>query len=86
LPATDQLGNPRIAQCDRGAIEFRGKVVSIDIRPKSDADRINPNSTNEINVAILSDNGFDARTIDPNTVRFGATGTEAAPIHIAEIG
>jgi hypothetical protein len=26
--------------------------------------------------------GFDATTVDPNTVRFGATGTEAAPIHL----
>ena len=33
-------------------------------------------------MAILSDNGFDATTIDPNTVRFGATGTEAAAIQV----
>jgi hypothetical protein len=57
--------------------------VVIDIRPKSDANRINPNSSKDIRVAILSVNGFDANTVDPNTVRFGATGTEAAPIHIA---
>ena len=57
-------------------------MVSIDIRPKSDANKINPNSTKEISVAILSGNGFDARTIDPNTIRFGATGTEAAPVDV----
>jgi hypothetical protein len=42
----------------------------------------NPNSTNKINVGIFSVNGFDATTVDPNTVRFGATGTEAAPGHV----
>jgi hypothetical protein len=55
-------------------------LVSVDIRPKRDANRINPNSTNNINVAIFSANGFDATAVDANTVRFGATGTEAAPI------
>ena len=58
-------------------------LVSVDVRPTRDANRINPNSTKNINVAIFSVNGFDATTVDPNTVRFGATGTEAAPIHVA---
>jgi hypothetical protein len=80
---SDQLGNLRVGICDIGAVEFQGKMlVSIDIRPRSDANRINPKSINNINVAILSANGFDATTVDPNTVRFGATGTEAAPIHV----
>jgi hypothetical protein len=47
-----------------------------------DANKINPNSTKDINVAIFSVNGFDATKVDPNTVRFAATGTEAAPIHV----
>ena len=64
-----------VAQCSR--------EVAIDIRPRSDANKINPNSSKNINVAIFSANGFDATTVDPNTVRFGATGTEAAPIHVA---
>jgi hypothetical protein len=82
-PATDQLGLPRVGECDIGAIEFQGQLlVSIDVRPRSDANKINPNSTNNINVAIFSVNGFDATKVDPNTVRFGATGTEAAPIHV----
>jgi hypothetical protein len=34
-------------------------------------------------VAIISNNGFDAASVDLNTVRFGATGTEASPILIA---
>ena len=78
---TDQLGNLRAVICDIGAVEFRGPMLaSVDIRPKKDANRINPNSDKDINVAIFSVNGFDATSVDPNTVRFGATGMEAAPI------
>ena len=81
---SDQLGNFRVGICDIGAVEFQGTMlVSVDIRPRSDANRINPKSIKNINVAILSVNGFDATTVNPNTVRFGATGTEAAPIHVA---
>ena len=52
---TDQLGLPRVGPCDIGSVEFQGgrMVVSIDVRPRSDANKINPNSTKEINVAIL---------------------------------
>ena len=73
----------RAGQCDISAIEFQGQLlVSIDVQPRSEATKTNPNSTNNINVAIFSINGFDAATVDPNTVRFGPTGTEAAPIHV----
>jgi hypothetical protein len=34
-------------------------------------------------VAILSLDGFNALTVDPNTVLFGATGNEAAPVDVA---
>src|SRR5215472_6658919 len=40
-------------------------------------------SDKEIRVAILTGNGFDAATVDPNTVRFGATGAEAVPVNFA---
>jgi hypothetical protein len=85
-PETDQLGNQRVGICDIGAVEFQGggtKLVSIDIRPRGEANRIEPNSTKLIRVAILSEFGFDAATVDPNSVRFGATGTEAAPVDFA---
>ena len=36
-----------------------------------------------IPVAILTTDSFDATTVDPTTVLFGATGTEAAPVHAA---
>src|SRR5262244_1223738 len=57
--------------------------VLVDIRPRGEANRINPNSDKEIRVAILTGNGFDAATVDPNTVRFGATGAEAVPVNFA---
>jgi hypothetical protein len=82
-PAKDQLGNPRVGRCDIGAVEFQERMlISIDIRPRSEANRINPQSNQDINVAILSINDLDATTVDPSTVRFGAKGTEASPIHV----
>ena len=59
-------------------------LVSINIRPKSDANKIDPDSKGKIAVAIVSADGFDADNIDLNSVRFGATGTEASPMVIAK--
>lgn len=81
----DQLGNPRVGTCDIGAIEFQGRTqVSIDIRPRREANKINPHSTRTINVALLSDHEFDATGVDSHLLRFGATGTEGVPIHLAQ--
>jgi hypothetical protein len=83
-PETDQLGLSRTGVCDIGAVEFQGRLqVVINIRPRGEANRINPNSDKEIRVAILSSPEFAATTVDPNTVRFGATGSEAAPVGFA---
>jgi hypothetical protein len=57
--------------------------VSIDIKPGSFRNSINPQSLGLIPVAILTTNSFDATTVDPMTVLFGASGTEAAPVHSA---
>jgi len=57
--------------------------VIIDIMPGSDHNSINPKSKGEIPVAILSCGSFDANIIDPTTVRFGATGTNAAALKVA---
>ena len=57
-------------------------TIIIDVRPRRDPNRVNVNSTKNINVALLSGEDFDATLIDPNTVRFGSTGTEAAPIRV----
>jgi len=53
-------------------------VISIDI---SLPDSINRKSKGKVPVAILTTATFDATTVDPSTVRFGTTGTEAAPVH-----
>ena len=52
--------------------------ISIDISLRNS---INPKSKGKVSVAILTTATFDATTVDPSTVRFGATGTEAAPVH-----
>jgi hypothetical protein len=80
--STDQLGQSRVGPCDIGAVEFEGALTIVtDVRPRrGPPNRINPNSTKNINVALLSGDGFDATLIDPSTVRLGATGVEAAPI------
>ena len=79
---TDQLGQPRIGACDIGAIEFQGLTIAIDVKPRVNPNKVNPNSPKTINVAIFSTDELDASTIDPATVRFGATGTEAAPVYV----
>jgi hypothetical protein len=53
--------------------------VPIDIQPHS----INPKSKGNLSVAILTTATFDATTVNAATIRFGATGTEAAPIRVA---
>ncbi|MBI5649417.1 MAG: glycoside hydrolase family 16 protein [Chloroflexi bacterium] len=52
-------------------------VVNIDIKPNDYPNSINPRSNGVIPVAILTTDNFDATTVDMQTIRFGATGTEA---------
>ena len=58
-------------------------LISIDIKPGSFPNSINPQNKGRVPVAILTTATFDATTVDPSTVLFGATGTEAAPVHFA---
>jgi hypothetical protein len=58
-------------------------TVAIDIKPGSFRNRINPRSRGKIPVAILTTDTFDAATVDPTTVLFGRTGTEAVPVRSA---
>jgi hypothetical protein len=58
-------------------------TVAIDIKPGSFPNSLNPRSKGKIPVAILTTETFDATTVDPGTVLFGATGIEAAPVHSA---
>jgi hypothetical protein len=82
-PSIDQLGSARFGTCDIGAVEFQSLpaelLVSIDIIPSRKSNKINLKSTKLINVVVFSDDGFDADSVDVATVRFGATGVEAAP-------
>ena len=57
-------------------------IIEIDIKPGSDPNSINcKNQNGMIPVAILTTDTFDATTVDPLTVRFGRTGTEASEAH-----
>jgi len=53
--------------------------VTIDIKPGSFPNSVNPYDKGVIPVAILTTPTFDAATVAPATVRFGKTGTEAKP-------
>ncbi|HWR57898.1 MAG TPA: InlB B-repeat-containing protein [Thermodesulfovibrionales bacterium] len=58
-------------------------TVQIDIKPGSFPSSINPTKQGVTPVAIQTTSTFNANTVDPMTVRFGRTGTEAAPVHYA---
>jgi hypothetical protein len=58
--------------------------VEIDIKPGSFPNAINPNNHGVVPVAILSNEDFDATTVDPTTVRFGLDETE--PVHKGSCG
>jgi hypothetical protein len=65
----------------------RGKckvtTVLIDVKPGSFPNSINPRSKGVTPVAIRTTAAFDATTVNPSTVRFGRTGTEASAVHSA---
>ena len=67
-----------VATCPGGSTPVE---VSIDIKPGSDPNSINPGSKGVTPVAILTTETFDASTVDPSTVEFGPNG--AAPVHAA---
>jgi hypothetical protein len=57
--------------------------VLIDIKPGSFPNGLNPRQRGVVPVAIMTTPTFDAATVDRTTIRFGKTGIEAAPLHIA---
>ena len=61
----------------------RELAVTIDITPGGFPNSINPAGRGVVPVAILTTGTFNAALVDAQTVRFGATGTEAAPVHFA---
>jgi hypothetical protein len=52
--------------------------VSVDIKPRSSPNSINPKSRGVIPVAILTTDTFDATTVDPLSVEFGPNGATEA--------
>jgi hypothetical protein len=58
--------------------------INLDIKTSGDCSAIVPTVGN-VEVTILSPPQFDAATVNPTTVRFGATGTEATPLSKANI-
>ncbi len=62
---------------------FEPMPVSIDIKPATFPNSINPQSKGKIPVAILTTDSFDATTVDPATVLFGPTGIETGPVQYA---
>ena len=55
-------------------IEYIFLSVTIDIKPGSSTNPINLKSNGMIPVAILSSSAFDAKTVDPTSVKFGPGG------------
>lgn len=56
-------------------------VPEIDIKPNNRTDDvIDLNNEKRLKVIIFGDETFDALQVNPETVRFGATGNEASPI------
>ena len=76
--------NEWYAYNNSGAFEVEVSAFSlIDIKPEGVPNSINPRSNGVIPVAILTHAEFAASSVDPSTVRFGATGTEAPAVHSA---
>jgi hypothetical protein len=82
-PPFDQLGLPRVdgdqdgfVACDIGAVEFIHHVVDIDVTPRG---IFKPTTHKKITVDVFGPSDFAVEIIDPETMRAGVTGHEAAP-------
>lgn len=56
------------------------RAVAMDIKPGSVSNTLNPRNHGVVPVAILTTEIFDATSIDMTSLRFGATGEEAAAL------
>jgi hypothetical protein len=76
-----QINNEAIYVLSAEFLSAMPTIVSIDIRPGRSGNKVKlkRKGKGKISVAILATDGFDATTVSPTTVRFGRTGTEAAP-------
>ena len=60
-------------------------VVTIDIKPGTETNNINPNSNGFIAVAILTEDVFDALQVDPDTAKFGPSGATAERYTVTDV-
>ena len=62
-------------------------LVTIDIKPDSQTNNINPRSKGVIAVSVLTSEDFDALQVDPNTVLFGPADAEKAhtQVHVEDV-
>ncbi len=77
---TDRFG---VGSAFHALVFPRPVTVSVDIKPGLFPNTLNPASKGKVPVAVLSTSIFDATTVDGSSVRFGPTGTEAAPVHVS---
>jgi hypothetical protein len=73
-----QINNEEIYILSSEFIGVTPKLISIDIKPSSFPNSINPKSKGLIPVAILTTSTFDATTVDPLSVEFGPNGATEA--------
>ena len=60
-------------------------VVTIDIKPGTETNSINPNSNGLVAVAILTAGEFDALQVDPDTAKFGPSGATAERYTVVDV-
>lgn len=59
------------------------KMISINIKPNTASNAINPKSGGQVAVAIRTTEYFEATTVDSAKVHFGKNGVEASPVRTA---
>ncbi len=78
LDTTTNIICASVASLSPFAIFEPARVVSIDIKPGSFPNSINPRSKGVIPVAILTTDDFDATAVDPLSIEFGPSGAMEA--------
>ncbi|MFC2047163.1 hypothetical protein ACFLTK_02655 [Chloroflexota bacterium] len=69
---------------DEDPSHYFGKIT-IDIKPGSNTNSINPDSKGVIPVAILTTTDFDPSLVDPNTLAFGPAGAPAVKFAFEDV-
>src|SRR5262249_31896113 len=59
--------------------------VSIDVRPESSQNRVNPFAQGVVQVALLSAEGFDATQVDTTSLGFGPSAAPAVHVELVDV-